>query len=65
MNSAENTNMSGISMEELIAISEYFSGNIPSDEDQFEQDVEAFREDPQFEHEEPEKEPIVRGQVPA
>jgi hypothetical protein len=59
MISAENTNMSGISMEELIAISEYFSGNIPSDEDQFEKDVEAFREDPHFEHEEPEKEPIV------
>jgi hypothetical protein len=59
MSSVENTNMSKISMEELIAISEYFSGNIPSDEDQFEKDVEAFREDPHFEHEEPEKEPIV------
>ena len=42
MSSVENTNMSKISMEELIAISEYFSGNIPSDEDQFEKDVEAF-----------------------
>jgi hypothetical protein len=59
MNSVENTNMSGISMKELIAISEYFSGNIPSDEDQFEMDVEAFRENPYFEREKPEEEPIV------
>ena len=59
MNSVENTNMSGISMEELIAISEYFSGNIPSDEDQFEMDVETFRENPYFEREKPEEEPIV------
>ena len=36
MNSVENTNMSNISMSELIAIGEYFSGNIPSDNEQFE-----------------------------
>ena len=42
MNSVENTNMSNISMEELIAIGEYFSGNIPSDDEQFETDVEKF-----------------------
>jgi hypothetical protein len=59
MNSVENTNMSNISMEELIAIGEYFSGNIPSDEEQFEMDVEKFLENPYFEREEPEKEPIV------
>jgi hypothetical protein len=29
MNSVENTNMSNISMEELIAIGEYFSGKFP------------------------------------
>jgi hypothetical protein len=59
MNSVENTNMSNISMEELISIGEYFSGNIPSDEKQFEMDVEKFIENPYFEREEPEKEPIV------
>ena len=59
MNSVENTNMSNISMEELIAIGEYFSGNIPSDDEQFEMDVEKFLENPHFEREEPEKEPIV------
>ena len=59
MNSDENTNMSNISMEELIAIGEYFSGNIPSDDEQFETDVEKFLENPYFEREEPEKEAIV------
>ena len=59
MNSVENTNMSGISMEELISIGEYFSGNIPSDEEQFEMNVEKFLENPYFEREEPEEEPIV------
>ena len=46
-------------MEELIAIGEYFSGNIPSDDEQFEKDVGRFLENPLFEREEPEKEPIV------
>ena len=46
-------------MEELIAIGEYFSGNIPSDNEQFEKDVGRFLENPLFEREEPEKEPIV------
>ena len=46
-------------MEELIAIGEYFSGNIPSDEEQFEMDVEKFLENPYFEREKPEEEPIV------
>ena len=59
MNSVENTNMSNISMEELIAIGEYFSGNIPSDDEQFEMDVEKFLENPYFEREKPEEEPIV------
>jgi hypothetical protein len=59
MNSVENTRMSGISMEELISIGEYFSGNTPSDEEQFEMDVEAFKKNPYFEREEPEEEPIV------
>ena len=59
MNSVENTNMSNISIEELIAIGEYFSGNIPSDDEQFEKDVGRFLENPLFEREEPEKEPIV------
>ena len=59
MNSVENTNMSGISMEELISIGEYFSGNIPSDEEQFDMNVEKFLENPYFEREEPEEEPIV------
>ena len=57
--SVENTNMSNISMEELIAIGEYFSGNIPSDDEQFEMDVEKFLENPYFEREKPEEEPIV------
>ena len=59
MNSAENINMSNISMSELIAIGEYFSGNIPSDDKQFESDVGKFLEDPLFEREVLEKEPIV------
>ena len=59
MNSVENTNMSNISMSELIAIGEYFSGNIPSDNEQFESDVGKFLEDPLFEREVPEKEPII------
>jgi hypothetical protein len=59
MNSVENTRMSGISMEELISIGEYFSGNVPSDEEQFEMDVEKFLENPYFEREKPEEEPIV------
>ena len=46
-------------MEELIAIGEYFSGNIPSDDEQFETDVEKFLENPYFEREKPEREPIV------
>jgi hypothetical protein len=59
MNSVENTRMSGISMEELISIGEYFSGNIPSNEEQFETGVEKFLENPYFEREKPEEEPIV------
>ena len=59
MNSVENTKMSGISMEELLAIGEYFSGNIPSSNEEFEELVEAFRKNPFFEREEPEEEPIV------
>ena len=59
MNSVENTNMSNISMEEFIAIGEYFSGNIPSDNEQFEMNVEKFLENPYFEREKPEEEPIV------
>ena len=59
MNSVKNTNMSNISMEELISIGEYFSGNINSDEKQFGTDVEKFLENPYFEREEPEEEPIV------
>jgi hypothetical protein len=59
MSSLENTNMSGISMEELIANGEYFSGNIPSDNEQFEMDVEKFLGNPYFEREKPEEEPIV------
>jgi hypothetical protein len=54
MNSFENTNMSEISMEELINIGMYFSGNIPSDDEEFEQKVEAFGENPHFERKEPE-----------
>ena len=59
MNSVENTNMSNISMEELIAIGEYFSGNISEDNNQFEMNVEKFMENPYFEREKPEEEPIV------
>jgi hypothetical protein len=59
MNSVENTNMSNISMSELIAIGEYFSGNIPSDDEQFESDVGKFLENPLFEREVPKKEPII------
>jgi hypothetical protein len=59
MNSVENTNMSNISMEELIAIGEYFSGNMGSDDEQFEKDVEKFLENPYFEREKPEEEPIM------
>ncbi|CAB4002864.1 transcriptional regulator [Paramuricea clavata] len=50
--------MSNISMEALIAIGEHFSGNIPSDDEEFEQKVKAFRENPYFERKEPEKDPI-------
>ena len=46
-------------MEELISIGEYFSGNINSDEEQFGTDIEKFLENPYFEREEPEEEPIV------
>ena len=59
MNSVENTNMSNISMSELIAIGEYFSGNIPDNDEQFESDVGKFLENPLFEREVPEKEPII------
>ena len=59
MNSVENTNMSGMSVEEMMSVAEYFSGNIDSDSDQFEINVEKFLEDPFFEMEKSEKEPIV------
>jgi hypothetical protein len=58
MNSVENTNMSNISMEELIAIGEYFSGNIPSDDEQFEMNVEKFLGNPYFERESQRKSPL-------
>ncbi|CAB3982670.1 Hypothetical predicted protein [Paramuricea clavata] len=38
---------SEISMEELMALGSYFSGNIPEDSYEFEQEVEKFLEDPQ------------------
>ena len=51
-------------MEELISIGEYFSGNIPSDEEQFEMDVEKFLENSYFQREKPEEEPIVIRPIP-
>ena len=59
MNSTQNTNMQNISMEELIAIGEYFSGSSLGANEQFESDVGRFLEDPLFEQEEPVKEPVV------
>jgi hypothetical protein len=47
MSSINNTPKSEISMEELMALSSYFGGNIPEDSDEFEQEVQALIEDPQ------------------
>ena len=64
MSSVENTNMSNISMKELIAIGEYFSGNMGSDVEQFGKDVEKFLQNPYSEREKPEEQPIVTKPKP-